>query len=140
MIFLDQYCTFINYRGISKILVTTMKFKIEKYSFGKMIIGENVFTSDLIIHSDGHIQDNWWRVQGHRLQLDDITTALDSVPKKLIIGTGAIGLMRVSENVLNLCKKQKIEVVVCRTAMAVKRYNEATEAGIAVAACFHLTC
>ena len=117
-----------------------MKFKIEKYSFGRIVIGGKVFTSDLIIFPDGHIQDSWWRKQGHRLQLDDIVSILDSGLEKLIIGTGAFGLMRVPESVLNLCKKQKIEVVVCRTAAAVKRFNEATEAGIEVAACFHLTC
>ena len=117
-----------------------MKFKIEKYSFGRIVIGGKVFSSDLVIFPDGHIQDSWWRKQGHRLQLDDIVSILDPAPGKLIIGTGAFGLMKVSENVLTLCKEQKIDVVVCRTAAAVKRFNEAAEAGTAVAACFHLTC
>ena len=118
----------------------TMKLRIDGYSFGRMTVGGRDFTSDLILHPDGRIQDNWWRQQGHNLLPDDITTVLDAAPKKLIIGTGASGMMRVSESVVELCKNRGIEVEVCRTAVAVTKFNEATEASIVVAACFHLTC
>jgi hypothetical protein len=117
-----------------------IKHKINGYSFGKMIVGGRAFTSDLIIHPDGRIQDNWLRSQGHRLLLDDIITVLDPTPDKLVIGTGASGMMKVSEGVLELCKNRGIEVGVCQTATAVKQFNEAVEAGSVVAACFHLTC
>ncbi len=117
-----------------------MKLRIDGYSFGRMTVGGMEFTSDLILHPDGHVQDNWWRAQGHSLLPDDITTVLDAAPEKLVIGTGASGMMRVSESVLELCKNRGIEVEVCRTAAAVTRFNEAAEAGTVVAACFHLTC
>jgi len=117
-----------------------MKLRIEGYSFGRMTVGGREFTADLILHPDGRIQDNWWRTQGHHLLPGDITTVLDAVPEKLVIGTGASGLMRVSESVVELCEKRGIEVEACRTTTAVARFNEAAEAGIAVAACFHLTC
>ncbi len=105
-----------------------------------MTVGGMEFTSDLILHPDGHVQDNWWRAQGHSLLPDDITTVLDAAPEKLVIGTGASGMMRVSESVLELCKNRGIEVEVCRTAAAVTRFNEVVKAGTVVAACFHLTC
>lgn len=117
-----------------------MKLRIDKYSFGKMTIGGKEFTSDLIIHRDGRIQDNWWRKQGHNLIPEDISIIFDSKPEKLIVGSGAFGLMKASDDVLNLCKKRGIEVEICRTPAAVTRFNEVTEAGRAVAACFHLTC
>ena len=118
----------------------TMKLRIDDYSFGRMTIGGKEFTSDLIIHRDGRIQDNWWRTQGHKLIPGDITTVLDAGPEKLVIGTGAMGLMSVSESLLELCEKRGIEVEVYRTAAAVKRFNKAVVAGTTVAACFHLTC
>ena len=105
-----------------------------------MAVGGREFTSDLILHPDGRIQDNWWRAQGHCLFPDDIATVLDAAPEKLIIGTGASGLMQVSESVVELCEKGGIEVEACHTADVVTRYNEEAEAGTAVAACFHLTC
>ena len=117
-----------------------MKLRIERYSFGRMTVGGREFTSDLIIHPDGRIQDNWRRAQGHSLGPGDITTILDSTFKKLVIGTGASGMMRVSESVVELCKNRGIEVELCRTAVATTKFNDASEAGALVAACFHLTC
>ena len=121
-------------------LAMTMKLRIDGYSFGRMTVGGKEFTSDLIIHLDGHIQDRWWRAQGHNLLPDDITSVLDAGPEKLVIGTGANGLMSVSESVLDLCENRGIEVEVYRTAEAVKRFNKAVEADRVVSACFHLTC
>lgn len=117
-----------------------MKLKINGYSFGKMVVGGREFTSDLIIHPDGRIQDNWRRSQGHLLLPDDITAVLDTVPDKLIIGTGSSGMMKVSEAVLELFENRGIEVDVCKTATAIERFNEAVGADTAVAGCFHLTC
>lgn len=117
-----------------------MKLKIDRYSFGRMTIGGKEFKSDLIIHPDGHIQDNWWRSQGHSLLPGDISTVLNAAPEKLIVGTGASGLMSVSDSVVELCEKCGMEIEACRTAKAVTRFNEAVEAGMVVAACFHLTC
>jgi len=117
-----------------------MKLRIDEYSFGRMTIGGKEFTSDLIIHQDGRIQDRWWRAQGHRLFLGDITTVLDANPEKLVIGTGAMGLMKVSEALLNMCDSHGIDVKVSRTASAVKQFNNAKKEGKIVAACFHLTC
>jgi hypothetical protein len=117
-----------------------MKLKIDKYSFGRMTIGGREFTSDLIIHPDGSIEDNWWRAQGHTLHPDDITTVLNTNPEKLVVGTGASGLMRVSQSVTELCEMRGINVEVYRTDTAVTRFNKAVEMGTVVAACFHLTC
>jgi hypothetical protein len=114
--------------------------KIDRYSFGRMAVGGREYTSDLIIHADGRVQDGWWRAEGHRLIADDIAAVLDSAPAKLVIGTGADGLMRVSESVLQSCARRGIKVEACRTAEAVLRYNRAAEEGATVAACFHLTC
>ena len=117
-----------------------MKLRIDEYSFGRMTIGGREFTSDLILHPDGHIQDNWFRAQSHNLFPDDIVTVLDAAPEKLVVGTGASGMMRVSEGVVEICKNRGIKVEICDTATAMKRFNEAAKEDMVVAACFHLTC
>lgn len=116
------------------------ELRITEYTFGRITIGEKEFESDLIIHKDGQIQDNWWREQGHNLIPNDISTVIDNVPDKLVIGTGANGLMNVSEGVIALCENRGIDVEICRTAAAVVRFNDAAATGISVAGCFHLTC
>jgi len=65
---------------------------------------------------------------------------LDAPPKKLVIGTGTNGMMKVSERVLELCNSRGVEVEIWPTAKAVKGFNDAVEAGKIVAGCFHLTC
>ena len=85
-------------------------------------------------------KENWWRENGHRLVPSDITKLVDEAPQVLVIGTGASGLMRVSDAVVELCEKRGIRLVACPAAEAVKLYNEASEVAKTVAACFHLTC
>ena len=82
-------------------LTMTMKLRIDGYSFGRMTISGKEFTSDLIIYKDGRIKENWWRAQGHHLFPDDIASVIDAAPEMLVIGTGAMGLMKVSEALLN---------------------------------------
>ncbi|MHC4601672.1 MAG: Mth938-like domain-containing protein [Planctomycetota bacterium] len=117
-----------------------MDLRIDHYAFGRMTVGGKKISSDLIIHADGRIQDNWWRQKGHNLVPEDLGEVLDAAPRTLVIGTGANGLMVVSESVFELCEARGIEVKACATADAVQRFNEAVQAGASVAACFHLTC
>ena len=117
-----------------------MNLTIESYDFGKMTVSGKEFTSDLILYPNGRIQDYWWRKQGHNLILDDIADLIDTSPDILVIGTGANGMMDVSENLRKVCNKRGIDVEACPTAEAVTRFNQAVESGKKVAACFHLTC
>jgi hypothetical protein len=111
--------------------------KIEHYEFGKLVIDGKIFTSDLIILGD-KIIENWWREEGHLLQIHDIFEVLEFKPEILIIGTGANGLMKVSENLTNKLKVEKIEFFILKTKEAVKKFNEIGNKK--VAAIFHLTC
>ncbi len=117
-----------------------MKLRIDHYSFGRMIVGGREFTSDLILYPDGRIQDNWRRSKGHHLTLDDITMVFEAAPRKLILGTGASGMMRVSQNIVEFCNNRGIEVEICRTFTAVTLFNKSVQADTTVAACFHLAC
>lgn len=114
--------------------------QIDHYEFGRLHVGGNAFVSDLIIYPDGRIQDNWRRQTGHDLVPDDIAEVLAAGPGQLIVGTGANGRMRVAESVTEQCRQLCIILEILPTARAVDRYNLAKESGIAVAACFHLTC
>lgn len=117
-----------------------IKLRIDHYTFGRITVNGRKFTSDIIIHANGRVQDNWWRKKGHELVPEDIGTLLDNPPRRLIIGTGSSGLMLVSERVMELCRERGIEVESFSTPEAVQRFNEFAEKGASVAACFHLTC
>lgn len=110
---------------------------IESYSFGRMVIDGRTYTSDLIIAGD-EVFPNWWRKEGHRLQPEDLKTAVDSKPDVLVIGTGAYGIMTVPEETIKYLEEAGIEVICQPTGQAVELFNKITDRKKAAA--FHLTC
>lgn len=111
---------------------------IEKYSFGKIVIDGKKYTSDLIIFPD-HIKANWLRERGHFLQLEDLEEVIAFKPEIVIIGTGAFGVMKISDKVIEKMKELNIEFRAEKTGEAVKLFNaEVTHKN--VVAGLHLTC
>ena len=108
---------------------------IERYRFGKMVIGGKPFTSDLMILSSGDIIQNWRRRKGHLLTPDDIKPLLDSHPDLLIVGTGAFGMMK-----MDPASGKKTKVIALRTGKVIESYNAFLRSSQKMCACFHLTC
>ncbi|MET1159563.1 MAG: Mth938-like domain-containing protein [Thermoprotei archaeon] len=116
-----------------------MQPRINSYRFGYIVVDKEEYTRDLII-TPSDVKPNWWRIEGHRLQLDDIREYLDIDVDAVVIGTGYDGLMRVDEEVIEHYRKRGIEVYVSNTREAVNKYNELVEKGKRVLGMFHLTC
>lgn len=111
--------------------------KIESYEFGRIVINGKEYTQDLIILGD-KIISNWWREEGHLLQIVDIIEVFEFKPKIFIIGTGASGLMRVSDDLIKKLQEENIDYYILKTKDAVKKFNEIENKNKAAA--FHLTC
>jgi len=112
---------------------------IRSYSFGRIVVGDKAFTHDIIILPDKIISD-WWRKEGHRLQLDDLGEAGRVDADAVVIGTGYYGLMRVDDEVVEYFRNKGLEVYIDETGKAVEKYNELVKQGKRVIALFHLTC
>lgn len=110
---------------------------IDDYSFGRIVVGGKEYRNDIRI-IDGLVKPDWWRIEGHRLQLADMGDAFSAKPKTIIVGTGHDGVMAVSEEVRLRCREQGIALIELRTAEAVERYNRLEGPG--VVGLFHLTC
>ncbi len=112
---------------------------IKKYSFGHIVIDDKEYTSDLKIFPDGKIQDQWWRKEGHQLNLEDITDLIESKPEVLVVGTGASGMMQVSPQVETELQQKGIAIKTAFSGDAIQLYNEIfTEKKTAL--CIHITC
>ena len=111
---------------------------IESYGFGRMIIGGKTYTSDLIVSQDRIVPD-WWRKSGHQLCLEDIQEILRLKPEILIVGTGALGVLKVQPNVSQHLRDLGIELIVKNTKKAVQIFNSLISRKNVVGA-FHLTC
>ncbi len=112
---------------------------IDSYQFGKIVIDGKSYTSDLIILGDT-VQSDWWRKQGHSLTAEDVKTILKAKPSVLVVGCGASGLMEVPGQIRQVLKEHDIQLEVFDSYKAVRKFNELSEAGVNVAAAFHLTC
>jgi len=103
-----------------------------------MTIGDTIYHSDLIIFPN-RIISNWWRKEGHNLQMEDLQEVLSFKPEVLVIGTGKFGLVKVDNNVVNTINEREIKLIIEKTSKAVEKYNAIFEEVSTVAA-FHLTC
>jgi len=112
---------------------------IELYEFGKIIIDNRKYTSDIIIYPDGRVMDNWWRDQGHLLTRNDIRHLIETSPEIIIAGTGSNGLMKPEEGLDSFLAGIGIKLIAQPSKEAVKTFNKISPTK-KTGACFHLTC
>ncbi len=113
---------------------------IDKYESGRLIqIHGKTYHNDVKIIG-GRVKDNWWRGQGHLLDLADISDIMESRPDVLVIGTGYSGRMQVPDATRQGLGNLGIRIMAERTGSAVRMFNQLHKEGRKVAGAFHLTC
>lgn len=113
--------------------------EIEAYRFGYVRIYGVEYQRDVIVFPEKVLSD-WWREDGHKLSLNDLTEVLEYNPEILVIGTGANGAMNVPRTLTDELESRGIDVLVAETDAAVEQFNEFTAAGRRAVAALHLTC
>lgn len=113
--------------------------EIRDYDFGRITIDGTVYTSDVIVYPE-HVQEHWWRRQGHRLCMDDLADVLRDPPRLLVIGTGYHGVMQVPAATLEALRARGIEPRVMETREAVAEVIRLQRESARVVAALHLTC
>lgn len=111
---------------------------IDSYDFGRIVIDGRRYTTDVIIFPD-RVKGGWWRMEGHRLHVEDLEEVLRERPAVLIVGTGYSGLMRVPNEVRDFFESMGIELIAQSTREACKTFNRLVQSRQVVAA-LHLTC
>ena len=112
--------------------------EIQDYQFKHMVIDGEPYTRDLIILPD-RIVENWWRKNGHQLDIEDLGEVLAAGPKVLVVGTGAYGLVKVPRETRQAVEAAGIQLRAARTGKAWRLYNELREQQ-PTAGAFHLAC
>ena len=112
--------------------------EIEHYSFGKITVDGQTYTSDVIIYPD-KINSSWWRKEGHNLHVDDLKDVIEAEPEVLIVGTGYFGVMKVPKETISNLESKGIAVHVERSGKAVELFNK-LQRDKKVTAALHLTC
>lgn len=112
--------------------------RVESYRFGRIVIGGTAYGSDVIVFHD-RVTPRWRRKQGHGLCGEDLGEIIAARPSTLIVGRGAMGMMRVPAETRTLLEERGIDLVALRTGKAVDEYNRHADDPTVVGA-FHLTC
>jgi hypothetical protein len=111
---------------------------IDSYEFGLVVINGQHYTSDVIIFPD-RVRDNWGRRSGHQLCLEDLAGVIAESPEVLIVGTGAMGLVKVLPGVKPSLETCGIKLIAEASEQACQTYNRLCHSRKVVAA-LHLTC
>ena len=111
--------------------------RIEGYEFGRIVVDGTEQRRDVIVLPT-RIVANWWRREGHALVMEDLLDVLEELPRRLIVGTGAMGRMRPDPGAIRELESRGIEVEAMPTHQAVRRYSELDRESAAAA--LHLTC
>lgn len=111
---------------------------IDSYQFGLIVVGGKRYTSDIIISPDG-VKDNWGRRRGHQLCLDDVAEIVTGNPDVLLVGTGALGLVKVLPEAQQAVNDRGIKLIAEATDKACHTYNQLCHSQRVVAA-LHITC
>jgi hypothetical protein len=112
---------------------------IDSYRFGEIVIDGTSYSSDCMILGDS-VEANWWRKQGHVLASEDLQSIITAKPSILVVGCGASGMMKISEDTRQALQQQNIELIALDTGEAVARFNELAQTSANIAAALHLTC
>jgi hypothetical protein len=111
---------------------------IDRYEFGLIVIDGQTFKNDVLIWP-GRINGDWWRKEGHFLQLDDVAEALAAGPEVLVVGQGDPGRMEVDPALAAYLKGRGVELMAHPTREACRVINNLNGTR-RLAAALHLTC
>lgn len=111
--------------------------RIDGTSFGSITVDGKHYPHDVWILADGSIRR---RDRDHEFTLNELYFLLEGKPELVMVGTGQSGCVRVDKEAAELAVKQRVKIIDDITPDALKRYNEAVNAGRRVAGAFHVTC
>ena len=114
------------------------RMHIDRYEFGVIVIDGQTFRNDVLIWP-GRVKGDWWRREGHFLQLDDVAEALAADPQVLVVGMGDPGRMQVDPALAAYLKELGIDLQAHPTREACRLINDLSGRR-RLAAALHLTC
>jgi hypothetical protein len=113
--------------------------KIDRCSFGSLVINGKTYRDDLIILPDGKILKPWWRKRGHQVNMEDLQELIDSSPEIIVVGTGVSGRVVPAKNIEADLAKLSIKFIALPNEKAINVFNQLA-AEKRTGGGFHLTC
>jgi len=120
-----------------------MKPTIQGTEFGKITVGEEVYERDVVIRLSGKVKKRKKKLSkngdgnSHTVSLAEAKHIFDKGAKRLVIGTGQDGNIRLSNEAEEYFSKKGCSVELFPTPEAVEVWNKSEGETIGM---FHVTC
>ena len=117
--------------------------QIQGTSFGSLTVGEQVYHHDVLIRLNGQVKKRKKKLSkaiygtSHVISLDEAQYIYQEGAERLIVGTGQYGMAKLSDEATGFFSQKNCQVELLPTSEALKVWNQADGAVIAV---FHVTC
>ena len=117
--------------------------KVDKFSFGCIIINGKKYFRDVLIFADGTVKKRkggFLMFGSHNIKKEEIEELTQGKPETMVIGTGTSGKASLATEIENWAKEKNLNLIVQPSHKAVAKLNELTEQKKKVAALIHITC
>lgn len=129
--------SFLEERGVNSMA------KIDKFSFGSIVIDGKKYSRDVLILADGTVRKRkggFLMFGSHGIKKEEVEELAEDMPEAVIIGTGTSGKATVAPGVEGWAKEKNLSLMVQSSHKAVAELNKLTEQKRKVAALIHITC
>lgn len=117
--------------------------KIDKLSFGSIVIDGKKYRRDVLILADGTVKKRkggFFMFGSHNIKKREIEELIQGKPELIVIGTGTDGVANVAADAESRAKEKNLSLLIQPSYDAVAKLNELTEQKKRVAALIHITC
>ncbi|MPM83627.1 hypothetical protein SDC9_130696 [bioreactor metagenome] len=120
-----------------------MKPKINSTSFGSVTVKGKPFKYDILIRLEGKVEKRRKKLSrrlygtSHKISLDEAEYIYEKGARKVIMGTGQIGFVKLSKKAKKFFKEKDVKTKLLPTPEAIKLWNKNKGKTIAM---FHVTC
>jgi hypothetical protein len=117
--------------------------KVDKLSFGSIIIDGKKYSRDVLIFADGTVKKRrggFLMFGSHNIKKEELEELAQGDPATIIIGTGTNGKARITSETQNWAKETNLDLIVQPSYEAVTKLNQLRDQKKRVAALIHITC
>ncbi len=117
--------------------------KIEKFSFGSIVIEGKKYRRDVLIFADGTVKrrrGGFLMFGSHKIKKTEIEELIQGQPETIIIGTGTDSVANIAPDVESWAQGENLNLLVQPSYDAVARLNDLSGQEKKVAALIHITC
>ena len=116
--------------------------KVDKLSFGSIIIDGKKFSRDVLIFSDGTVKKRkggFLMFGSHNIKKGEIEELAQGNPETIIVGTGTNARAHLAPGVENWAREKNLSLIVQPSYEAVTKLSELIDQRKKVAALIHIT-